>query len=150
MKRGICALIALIAIIGLMGCSHIGLGKGGTEEALAPKSEPGPVLMVATQEIKVSSKANVVIMGCGFKPKQEVHILFTTLDGVLSDIEDALNPKPVANEIGAWVTTWTLGGYSKIMKEEGAYTISVADSDYNFLAHVPIAFYPEKKEKKKK
>jgi hypothetical protein len=150
MKRGICGLITLIAIIGLMGCSHVGLSKGGTEEALASKTEPGPVLMVATAENKVSSKAKVIIMGCGFKPKQEVHILFTTLDGVLSDIDDALKPKPVANEIGTWVTTWTLGGYSKIIKEEGAYTITAADSDYNFLAQVPVAFYVEKKEKKKK
>jgi len=150
MKRGILGLIALIAIIGLMGCSHLGLSKGESEEALAPKSEPGPVVMVGTQEVTVSSKAKVVIMGCGFTPKQEVRVLFTTQDGVLSDIEDGLKPKPVANEIGTWVTTWTLGRYSRIIKEAGVYTITAADSDYNFLSQVPIAFYPEKKEKKKK
>ncbi len=125
--------------------------KGVAKEALAGKNELGPTVAMGTPMVKMSKKAKAVIMGTGFNPGREVQLLFTTMDGVQSDIGYALKPKPVANKIGAWVITWSCGRYiSKKLIKEGAYIITVTDSEYNFLAHTPVAFYGAKKAEKKK
>jgi hypothetical protein len=112
-------------------------------------AQPGPTVMVATPMVKMDKKAKMSIVGTGFKPGQEVSLLFTTMDGVQSDIGYALKPKPVANKVGAWATTWSCGRYiARKLVKEGAYTITVTDSDYNVLAHAPVAFYKAKKKKK--
>jgi hypothetical protein len=106
--------------------------------------------MVATPNVKMDKKATITIMGTGFKPGQAVSLLFIDVNGVQSDIGYALKPQPKANKIGAWVTTWSCGRYiSKKLIKEGAYAITVADSEYNILAHTPVAFYKAKKKKKK-
>jgi len=106
-------------------------------------------VVVANPNVKMSKKAIITIVGTGFKPGQEVSLLFTTTDGVQADIGYALKPQPKANNIGAWVSTWSCGRYiSKKLIKEGAYTITVADSDYNILAHTPVAFYKAKEKKK--
>jgi hypothetical protein len=47
------------------------------------------------------------------------------------------------------VTTWSCGRYiARKLVKEGAYTITVTDSDYNVLAHAPVAFYKAKEKKK--
>ncbi len=150
MKRVMYGLMAVIVVVGLAGCATMAPSKGVAKEDLAVKIEAGPTVAMATPMVKMSKKAKAVIMGMGFKPGQEVQLLFTTMDGVQSDIGYALKPKPVANKIGAWVTTWSCGRYiSKKLIKKGAYTITVADSDYSFLAHTPVAFYAEKKSEKK-
>jgi len=89
-------------------------------------------------------------VGTGFKPGQEVSLLFTDVNEVQSDIGYALKPQPKANKIGAWVTTWSCGRYiSKKLIKEGAYSITVADTDYNLIDHAPVAFYKAKEKKKK-
>ena len=144
MKRLMYGLMALIVVVGMVGYGTMGLG----EEGLA---QPGPTVMVATPNVKMGSKAKITIVGTGFKPGQEVSLLFTTMDGVQADIGYALKPKPVANKIGAWATTWSCGRYiKKKLIKQGAYAITVADSEYNILAHAPVAFYKAKKAKKKK
>jgi hypothetical protein len=150
MKKVVYGMIATILVVGLAGFATLAPSKGLAKEALAGKSEPGPTVAMGTSMVKMSKKAKAVIMGTGFKPGQEVQLLFTTMDGVQSDIGYALKPKPVANKIGAWVTTWSCGRYiSKKLIKEGAYIITVTDSEYNFLAHAPVSFYAEKKSKKK-
>jgi len=149
MERGIYGLMAVIVVVALVGCATMGVGKKGAEEGLGG---PGPTVIVADPMVKMDKKAKMSIVGTGFKPGQELSLLITTIDGVQSDIGHALKPSPVANETGAWVTTWSCGRYidRKLIKE-GAYTITVTDSEYNVLAHAPVAFYKaeEKKEKKK-
>ena len=148
MKRGMYGVMAVILVVGLIGCTTMGLSEKGAEEGLA---EPGPTVVVATPMVKMSKKAELSIVGTGFKPGQEVSLLITTMDGLQSDIGYALKPTPVANKIGAWVTTWSCGRYiDRKLVKEGAYTIVVTDSEYNLLAHAPVAFYKaeEKKEKK--
>jgi hypothetical protein len=148
MKKGMYGMMAVIVVVGLVGCATMGLSEKGAEEGLA---EPGPTVVVATPMVKMSKKAELSIVGTGFKPGQEVSLLITTADGLQSDIGYALKPKPVANKIGAWATTWSCGPYiSKKLIKEGAYTITVTDSEYTVLAHAPVAFYAEKKEKEKK
>ncbi|MFB0508398.1 MAG: hypothetical protein ACETWT_16870, partial [Thermodesulfobacteriota bacterium] len=110
---------------------------------------PGPTVMVATLMVKMDKKAKMSIVGTGFKPGQELSLLITTIDGVQSDIGHALKPSPVANETGAWVTTWSCGPYiAKKLIKEGAYTLMVTDSEYNVLAHAPVAFYKAEEKKK--
>jgi len=151
MKKAVWGFIAVMLVIGLMGCSHLGIGKGAEEEEVAVASEPGPTVMVGTPVVKMSKKATAVIMGTGFKPGQEVRILLTTWDGVRSDVGYALKPEPVANELGAWVTTWSCGRFiAKKLVKEGAYTLTVTDAEYNPIAHAPIAFAAAKKKDDKK
>jgi hypothetical protein len=148
MKRLMYGLMALIVVVGLVGCTTMGVGEKEAKEGLA---QPGPTVMVATPNVKMGSKAKITIVGTGFKPGQEVSLLFTTMDGVQADIGYALKPKPVANKLGAWATTWSCGRYiKKKLIKEGAYAITVADSEYNILAHAPVAFYKAKAKKKKK
>jgi hypothetical protein len=146
MKKITCGLISTILIVALVGWITMGPGKSGAKEAMAAQSELGPRVVVATPMVKMSKKTEVIIMGVGFEPGQEVRLLFTTTDGVCADIEYALKPKPVANEAGTWFTTWSCSRYitKKIIKE-GTYSITVTDRDYNFLCHAPVCFYAEKK-----
>ena len=143
MKRLAGGILAVMLVIGLL---VIGLMEG-----LAVSGEPGPTVMVGTPVVKMSKKATAVIMGTGFKPGQEVRILLTTWDGVRSDVGYALKPEPVANELGAWVTTWSCGRFiAKKLVKEGAYTLTVTDAEYNPIAHAPIAFAAAKKKDDKK
>ncbi|MCK4782719.1 MAG: hypothetical protein KAV87_03135 [Desulfobacteraceae bacterium] len=151
MRKLLYGLMAVIMVFGLMGCAALKAGKPGAEEALTAPAKPGPMVVVATPYVKMGSKAKITIVGTGFKPGQEVSLLFTSADGVQADIGYALKPKPKANKIGAWVTTWSCGRYiKKKLIKEGAYSITVADTDYNLIDHCPVAFYKEKKKKKKK
>lgn len=151
MKKAIWGLMALMIIAGLVGCTTMGPGKGVAKEGLVAKSEPAPMVVVGTPVVKMSKKVEIVIMGTGFEPGQEVRLLFTTMDGVTADIGYALKPQPVANKLGAWITTWKCDRYiKKKLIKEGAYTIKVTDSEYNFLAHAPVAFYVEKEKKSEK
>ena len=79
----------------------------------------------------------------------ENRLLFTDADGVKTDIGYALEPEPLPNKVGAWATTWSFGTFvrRKLIKE-GASAITVTDTEYNVIAHAPVAFYEEKKEKK--
>jgi hypothetical protein len=143
MKRVMYGLMAVILVVGLVGCATMGVGE-------KEPAQPGPTVVVATPMVKMDKKGKISIVGTGFTPGQEVSLLFTTMDGVQADIGYALKPKPVANERGAWVTTWSCGRYvARKLAKEGAYTITVTDSEYNTLAHTPVAFYKEKKKKKK-
>ena len=149
MRKVVYGLMAVIMVFGLVGCATTGPGKTGAEEGLTAQSKPGPTVVVANPNVKMSKKAMVTVVGAGFQPGQTVSLLFTTTDGVQADIGYALKPQPKANKIGAWVTTWSAGRYiSKKLIKEGAYTITVADSEYNIITHAPVTFYKAKEKKK--
>ena len=151
MKKILYVLMTGMLIVGLMACAAMETGNVVTEEEVDAPGAPGPVVMVANPYVKLDSKAKVTIVGNGFEPGQEVSLLFTSADGVQADIGYALKPAPKANKIGAWVTTWSCGRFvKKKLITKGAYKITVTDSDYNAIDHAPVAFYAEKKAKKKK
>ncbi|MBW1999081.1 MAG: hypothetical protein JRJ29_14100 [Deltaproteobacteria bacterium] len=146
MKKVILGMMATILILGFMGCSTM----GPSEADVALKVQPGPTMTVATPMVKMHKKAKVTIMGAGFEPGQEIYLLFTDVNGVQSDIGYALKPPPVANDKGAWVTTWSCGRFiKKKLIKEGAYSIMATDKDYNVITQAPVAFYEEEKKKKK-
>ena len=136
-------LLIVCAITALMGFTLL------PTPALA--GDLAPTVMAANPYVKMDNKAKVTIVGTGFKPGQEVSLLFITVDGVQTDIGYALKPAPKANKIGSWVTTWSCGEFiKKKLVDKGAYAITVTDSDYNVITHTPVAFYAEKKKEAKK
>jgi len=145
MKKIFGCMIAVILVVGLMGIT--GSNFLGPNESIAAE----PVLSTATPLVKMSKKSKVVIMGSGFKPGQEVRILFTSPDGLQSDIGYALKPTPKADKTGSWATTWSAGRYvgRKLIKG-GAYKILATDEDYNPIAHTPVFFQAAKKKAKGK
>jgi hypothetical protein len=147
MRKVVYGLIAVIMVFGLVGCATMGTEPSGAQQQAL--SAPTPIVVVASPMVKMDKKAKITIVGTGFQPGQEVSLLFTDVDGVQSDIGYALKPQPKANKIGAWVSTWSCGRYiSKKLIKEGAYAITVADSEYNIIAHAPVAFYKAKEKKK--
>ncbi len=118
-------------IAGLAGCAGLGMGKGKGAQKL----------IVETPIVTMSKKAKVGLSGQGFKPGEEVAILLTAVDGVVSDIGFALDPQPVADKSGAWTTTWKCGRFiQKKLIKAGTYTLKAADADYNVLAEATVTF----------
>lgn len=138
MRKGILGMTVVLLIVALMGCAQMG-GKGGEQEGLTGS----PVLAVDKAMAPMDSKGSVQLMGAGFKPGQQINILFTSKEGSVSNVSWAIKPEPVPNDQGTWSTTFTYGRYvSRKMVEPGqAYVITVTDGDYNFLCQVPIGFY---------
>ena len=135
MKRAMIAMIVMIFIVGLAGCTTLGLKKG----------ESTAKLIVETPKVELSKKAKVSLRGEGFKAGQEVAILFRDDDGVLSDIGYTLKPEPVADKTGAWATTWSCGRFiSKKIIKEGPYLLKATDSDYTVIAEVTVTFFAKK------
>ena len=138
-KKLIWGLIAVILVAGLVvGGTNVGV----TGASPAGEGNPAPTLTVATPVLEIGSKAQVVIMGSGFEPEQELCLLFTTMDGVRADVGQFLDPELVANEIGTWATAWAPGRLiTKKVIGVGVYIITVTDGEYNALANAPVAFY---------
>lgn len=132
MKKLLVGMAVMVLIVGLVGCA--------TFDAILGKSAPR--LLVVTPEVELSKKATVDLKGENFKPDQEVALLFTAVDGVVSDIGFAVDPQPVADETGTWTTTWKCGRFvSKKLIKAGNYTIKAVDVDYNVLAEATVSFY---------
>ena len=139
MKRVIGSLIAVFLIVGFVGITVCTAG------------ELGPVVSMGTPLVKMSKNSKAVIMGTGFKPGQEVNVLFVSPDGLQSDIGYALKPAPKADKTGSWTSTWSAGRYvgRKLIKG-GAYKMVVTDEEYNPIGHTAVYFAKPPKKKKKK
>jgi hypothetical protein len=132
MKKITGSLIAVFLVISLMGmlaaCASL---SGG----------PAPEVSVGTPQVKMSKKAEVVLMGKGFKPGQEVNIVLVTTDGVQTDIGYALKPVPKPDETGSWTTTWNAGVFvAKKLVKKGANKILIFDGDYQQLTQGAVVF----------
>ena len=144
MKKDIWVLIVAMVIWGISnGCT--GPQKTVVEEGLTPKVVASPAV------IKLDKKATVTFLATGLPPGQEFNVITVTADGIKTDITSSLDPDPIANDQGAWISVWKDCGrfISRKLIKEGVYTITVTDGEYNPLAHVPVAFYSEKAKKKK-
>ena len=133
MKKVIVILMALFFYIGIYGCTHL----------FAAQSNP--VVSMGTPIVKMAGKktAGVVIEGAGFKPGQEIHILFVSKDGLKSDIGYALKPTPKPDKTGSWSTTWKAGRFiaKKLVDPKGgSYKIIVTDKDYIPISETTVLF----------
>lgn len=126
--------IWMMASLVFMGCTQLTPGKSRVEGAVPTVDVVSPV--------KMSKKATVTIKGQGFKPGQEVNLVFTSKDGIQSDIGYALKPAPKVDESGTWSTTWNCGRFisKKLVKAGTPYKIAVTDGEYNPLAHTFVTF----------
>jgi len=123
----------------------------GSEEVQSAEDGPAPSVTAANSIVQLSGDTKVVLIGAGFEPGQEIHLLVTTdQDGIQaeSDLTYAGDPEPVANAKGAWGTScgafdrWFVG---KGWITEGVYSIVATDADGNRLATTSVALYaPEK------
>jgi|GEM_PF-588856 hypothetical protein len=130
MKNGICWVTAIIMVLGL----------GVYANAASGESSSTPIIS-ATPMVKLANDAKITIVGTGFKPGEEIVILYTDPNGVMADVGYALKPEPKVDSNGEWSTTWNCGRYvKKKLIREGVISITVADGEYNILAHDTIAF----------
>ncbi|MEW6671908.1 MAG: hypothetical protein AB1427_09390 [Thermodesulfobacteriota bacterium] len=139
MKRCFGFLVAVFFVIGIVGFS------GSSAPCLA--GDVGPVVALGTPLVKEGKKVDVVIMGSGFKPGEDVSLLIYDDSGLQTDIGYALKPLPKADETGTWATTWNATDFlkKKIIKP-GPCKITAADGEYNPVAHTVVFF--QKAEKK--
>lgn len=108
------------------------------EDMAASGKQP---FVYASKTAEMGKDAMVMIAGEGFQAGQEIMILYTDVNGATADLEAYLDPKPKADNNGAWSTTWKCGRYiDKKLIKPGVVTIRVTDSDYNILGHASIAF----------
>ena len=116
---------------------------GNTNESAAgtnQESGPKPIVQAA-EPIKMDKKAKVAINGSGFKPGQEVYLVFTDKNGIESDIGYALKPAPKADAEGKWTTTWSCGRFiARKLVKAGDYKLIVTDTEYNPLTETTVTF----------
>lgn len=92
---------------------------------------------------------NVWIYGSGFAPGTEVYTLISDSNGVLTDITIPGGKRKdgggtvwplVANDDGAWATSWRIGRFSrKGVGGEGMFSLLVMDTNFVTLATTPLA-----------
>ena len=141
-----------VGLIGFTGCAKKTEKAAAEKEGSAAMKGLGPVVTMGTPMVIMAGKKTepVVIMGTGFKPKQEIRVLFTTEDGLQSDIGYALKPQPKPDQSGTWGTSWGAARYvARKLIKGGVYTITAADSDYNPIASTVVTFFNPAKKKKK-
>ena len=140
MKKSILIILTLVTLVGLIAGTSIVVGAAGSS----------PKLVIADPVAEMDADTVVVILGSGFEPGEEVSLVLSTPEGYKIDIAYALDGEasPVANELGAFVTSWELGRIgSRVMASgrggygDGAYLITATDTDYVALTTVPVAFY---------
>lgn len=132
------ALTAILAILGVL----LGLPAWVAAGAAA-----GPTVVIGPSPVlALDGKTQVVIMGSGYAPKQQIRLLITQSDGSLSDIGEALAPEPLPNDLGVWATVWTLGHFAhKAIAQPGLYVLHVSDTAYRVIASTPYGYYDPKK-----
>ncbi len=119
---------------------------GGTQVFGSPgPGSTSPTVVLSQSVVPLDAKSQVVIMGSGYEPEQEIKILVHLSGGratwaTVSDIGVYLDPSPVvANEFGVWATAWTVSRYSRLAGT-GMYMLEVVDDEYNALASAPFGF----------
>jgi hypothetical protein len=136
----------VLFIVGLSVLAESNLPFGA--ECLA--AGPQPFIMAATPVIKSSEISSVLLMGTGFKPGEEIYLHFVTPDGQQADITYALKPAPTPDKTGTWSTTWNAKDYvATKLVTDGAYKITVTDSDLRLITHTVVFFRLEDDQKGK-
>ena len=143
MKKAIWALIAAILVVGVVAGSSSGIAGAASDS----KSKPAPAVTAVNSVNNVERKVSIVIIGSGFEPGQEVSLLLLEPKfGTTTDLDWSLDPLPVANDSGAWITTWNSDRYiQRKLLAAGVYNITVTDNEYNPLATTAIAFWDAEK-----
>ena len=122
-------------------------------EEEAAKVKAAPCVTITPNVAKIDSKLQMVMMGSGFEPGQEIRLIVSsesmgpsTINGAFDVKDESMcDPLPVPDEAGNWITTWSLKSYIRVLatatdnKGEGIYTLSVTDAHLNLLASAQFA-----------
>lgn len=135
MEKKYFAGLMMLIFISVTGCAA-GTAQTGPAPTPAMAPAPGPRVMVSPGVAPLDKKTQIIIMGSGFEPEQEVFVVFEDEYGCMAEIKEAK-----ANTRGSWATVWTLGRYTRrgIIKN-GVYAIMAMDKELNLLSTAPVAF----------
>ncbi len=132
------SLIALVGLVFYLSTSLIPVYA-------APAAAVRPTISVSPSVIALEKNAKLVIMGSGYRPGQEVLILFHDALGVLTALPDAA----VANDRGSWAAVWDMADYvGRKIVTDGVYAIMSADAKYNVIATTTAGFVDVSKDLK--
>jgi len=151
MRKTVMAILvtSLFALL-LAGCSSDDAANDAGDKEEPDKADSLASVRVVDPVVALGDDIEVVLLGSGFEPGQEVRFMLTTdQEGLVSqsDLTYDSDPAPVASPEGAFVTAWgALGRLAdKGVVREGVYNIVVADSDNNPLATAAVALYDSEK-----
>jgi len=114
-------------------------------EARGQNADSAPSVVVWPGVGELHSGSSFAIMGTGFEPGQEIHVLLQTSIGrgfagtVTNEITGNVQPPiEAADESGNFAARFDMGRFERVMSE-GIAGITVTDADFNVLASTPVA-----------
>ena len=138
----------LVLIAGLAMALLLAIGSGVSpfgSSAQGQDADSAPSVVVWPGVGELHSSSSFAIMGTGFDPGQEVHLLIQTSIGrgftgvVVNDISENVQPPVVnADEAGNFAASFDMGRFERVLSE-GIVGVTVTDADYNPLASAPVA-----------
>ena len=140
MKRGTGLFLVLILAVCMIGVVSISPVKSVAKEGM-------PTAMAIPDKVELDGDSQIIFVGTGFQPGEEIHLTIVTADGITTGLEITSNPqKPVPDERGMWATAWKLDRFAtKGFIKAGSYKVSVMDADYvKALAEVTVTFVAKK------
>lgn len=153
----ICCAIVLAGCTGIIaGCTN-GMAPPAPAPMMAEPPSAAPSLTVVTKYggpvLLTGDTGNVIaIVGSGFMPRQPVE-LNIDINGVPVNMTGMLEPEPIANDRGAFATTWPMNKrmYGKtVLNKSGLWTITAVDSNGAPLASAPMGICDPKQAKDKR
>lgn len=149
-KRGAFLLMATGLLAGLVLATVLG---GGTAKADGHATGFEEVRTDIQQAQFTPGKSRetqeVWFQGSGFVPGEQVLVLISDSNGVLTDITIPASKRKdgggsvkdlAANADGAWATEWRIGRFSrKGVGGEGMFSVLIMDTNFNTLTTTPLA-----------
>ena len=139
--------VSLILIAATLVALAAALGPFGTERAKGQDSGLAPSVVVWPGVGELHSKSSFAIMGSGYEPGSEIHIVMQTEVGrgfssgtVQNDITSNVIPAvELIDEAGNFAARFDMGRFERVVSEN-VIGISVTDADYNVLATTSVIF----------
>ena len=142
-SRGVSLILIAVTLVALAAA----LGPFGTERAKGQDSGSAASVAVWPGVGELHSKSSFAIMGSGYEPGSEIHIVMQTEVGrgtfsgtVQQDITSNVIPAVEAtDEAGNFAARFDMGRFERVVSEN-VIGISVTDADYNVLATTSVVF----------
>jgi hypothetical protein len=115
MQKSVVKFLLILSIIGLSAIAESGLPWAQECSAAGPQ----PMVIAATPVVKMGDIGNIILIGTGFKPEEEIYLYFVTPDGQQADLSYALKPAPKPDKTGTWATTWNAKDYRWRVQNHG-------------------------------
>ena len=123
----------------------LGVAPFSPQEARGQDTDIAPSVIVWPGVGELHSGSSFAIMGAGFEPGQEVHVLLQTsigrgfTGGVVNDITENVNPPiEMIDETGNFAASFDMGRFERVLAE-GVIGLTFTDADFTPLASAPVA-----------